>query len=176
MDESAALKWVQDEYGVSPKKTKDPIYGDLVNVYEWYKDDGTYGHLYFHDEHIIRMSLEGIKHGPTFGQVVEELGPPEAFGEYVTRVEDTVYSFSLGYPAWGFSVSGMDSTRGYVEEVVLSKDMRVDLVVCHAPGPREEVLREAYLLDVLYPESEDSEWQEPTPWPGFGTPIRLDEP
>ncbi len=169
-DEEFLIQWVQENYGVSPWKlgeTKES--GKVVTVHAWMKD-GTYGTAWLNDGHLAVISMMDIQNGPTFGQVVDTVGPPDAVDSYVTRQEDTVYTIELHYPTLGFIAVESGWKRGYVTSLTLERHMRVNEIYCHMPGSMQEVLQEAF---VIPPENVPIALQRRIPWPGFGTSIPL---
>ena len=172
MDEATLIPWVEEHYGVTPSKMGERTNAGVVVVhYTWLKGK-TRGYATLHDGSLVSIRLEDVQNGPTFGQVVETLGPPKTLSTSATGWEGTVYTLGLEYPELGFSVKKQGWLWGYVNQVTLSEDTQVNTIRCYAPGSLEEVLQEINMtppeiitdtLRLYYP-----------PWPGFGASVTLE--
>ena len=167
MDEKTFVEWIQGKYGVSPSRRAERTEnGKQVVPYEW-TAGSIYGNAWFHDGRLAWLLLDDFPNGPTFGQTVGELGPPEKLYRYSTGWENTVYSIVLEYPTLGFSVGNSGTLLGSVKEVTLSENLRVNYTICYGPGSLEDVLREVLLASPAH-------LKRLMDWPGFGVSVPLE--
>jgi hypothetical protein len=170
MDKAALIQWIQEEYGVAPTQMGNEVRsGKAVELYAWTKDE-TDRYAWLQDGRLVWLSIERLN-GPTFGQVVDALGFPEAVSRDGTGWENTVYRIGLEYPGLGFSVAESGVLAGYVSEITLVRDMHVNTVDCYAPGSMEDVLKNAYLIP---PENVPAALSHRLPWTGFGGSVSLE--
>ena len=172
MDEATLIPWVEEHYGVTPSKMGERVEaGVVVPIYTWLKGK-TRGSAMLHDGSLVKIWLEDVQNGPTFGQVVETLGPPKTLYRSATGWEGTMYTLGLEYPELGFSVKKHDWLWGYVNQVTLSEDIQVNAISCYAPGSLEEIMQE---INMAHPEviTDALRFYYP-PWPGFGASVTLE--
>ena len=176
MDEEDVRQWIEEKYNSVPVKSQKVTNGESIVIYIW-QYDGIAGNAYLRDGRLFRISLHEVENGPTFGQVVAGLGPPEMVDRYAGMYEPMLYTVDLDYPALGVSVgaSGMEERNKLMHEgglaAPLTEDMQVDYVECYTPGSMEDVLREVFFLP---PEYVSYHMQRRIPWPGFGDLVPLD--
>jgi len=174
MNEDDVIEWVVEEFGRSPRQVQHTR-GASVAIYGWHvwgMDDSAY----LHEGYLVRVTLDDIEGGPTFGEIVAGSGAPEMVFAYNGGVEQVLYSVGLRYPARGVTVY----TSGYADPLdlrhdgelllELTEDMPVDRIDCYLPGRMEDVLRDSYLLDA---DGVEYNMACTVPWPGFGELVRL---
>jgi len=171
MDEESLIQWVWEKHGVVPSELgqQEEDRAEVV-LYGWRKGE-TYRTARLHGGRPVWISMTDIRDGPTFGQVLETLGPPEAVYTYATVYDGTSYGVILEYPAQGLSLGRKQFTRLVLTEVVLSERTQVNTVDCYTPGSLEVVLHQAFGIPA---ENVPIALQQHKPWPGFGAEVSLD--
>jgi len=169
MDETALVQWAQEKQGVTPSRMETETLGKLVVDYSWMKKDVSW-HARLYNNELVMLAVDNADDLPTFGQIVDKIGPPKAVGEYVVTYERTMYEIILHYPHLGFSVMAVELTSGHPKEVVLTKRMQVEIVYCYKPGSMESVFEDAYLIP---PDEIPHSLEGLLPWPGFGGKVPL---
>jgi hypothetical protein len=176
IDEEDVRHWIEEEYSCAPAESEEVIGGEFIVIYIW-EHDGITANAYLRDGRLFRISLHDVENGPTFGQVVAGLGPPEMVDRRAGMYEPVLYTVSLDYPALGVSVgaSGLEKRNRLMHEdrlaTPLTQDMVVDHIECYTPGSMEDILREVFSLP---PEYVAYHIQRRIPWPGFGALVPLE--
>ena len=186
MSESEVVEWITTQNGRIFAPLTSGLYPEQKNqgvvAYGWMRPDqtGTNNNtVYTRNGKLLRISFKGIKNGPTFGDVVADLGAPDKLYRTARLYEKALYSIGLEYYTLGITVY---SDRLVEVGTVLkdgklilpfSADMPVQSVECYKGGSMIQVLHEVFF------ESEES--ITPTlsslmPWPGFVPVIPYDNP
>jgi len=186
MNDETVRQWIEENHGVARTVMLDAVLlpetdRSSITTYGWIEEDET-GIAYLRDGRLFRISMQGIKDGPTFDQVVAGLGAPEMIGHGVAMYGGhEVLFLELDYLELGISVeawremTAQELSRPYGERaVVLRKDMQVSSVSCYLPHlSLEEVLRDVFFVR---PESLSHEMNRRVTWPGFESQVPLAVP
>ncbi len=181
MDDGSVRNWIEEKYGSYRTIGLDAVlaYGeqelDSVKGYIWGDINDFYVDVYLRRGILIRVSLNNIEEGLTFGQVVDDMGPPDWVHLDAVIRHDVLYHFQLDYPRLGFSVGAEDfkstkilSNNDYGIE--LDRDMSIDTIECYSPNPMEIVLKN----DFIEPKDNVSFLMESrSKWSGFETYIPI---
>ena len=177
MNEEEVRQWMEETKGAFRTANLDkflpPDQRGTVVAYAWFN-----GKAYLRDGHLFRVSRE-TRNGPTLGQVVAGLGPPEMIARgFATYGGHVVAFLHLEYLALGVSVetwydmTPQERSLPHAEwKVALKKDMRVSSIDCYLPGlSLEEMLHEVFFVrSEIIPH----EVNRRMPWPGFGAQIPI---
>ena len=121
------------------------------------------------DGKVLRIEV-GLDRGPTLGQMVERLGPPERVYAHVRCTEFWGYLVVFDYPARGLTLWS-ESYPVNLEDVVAAKgmgvlreDMRVTRATYYAPTTLRSALADVFLYDLEGVEGLIGDLRE---WQGF---------
>jgi hypothetical protein len=177
MDIIEVQRWVKDKYGsFTPYKDPrvNPAEQQAITAYTLGEANSEYGAAFLRNGYLMRVSMENIKNGVTFGQVVDRLGSPEYFHFDSQWYEKVLYDIYLDYPNLGITVgtTQLQDPRqllhGNKYEFLINKNFHIDQIDCYVPNELELVLQETY----FYPSNRISTvMQAFLSWPGFGTYI-----
>ena len=155
MNEEEVRRWMEETYGMAERIVNldeflPPDQRGTVVAYAWFKGDGN-GEAYLRDGRLFRVSRE-TRDGPTLGQVVAGLGPPEMIARSAGMYGEVVVV--LAYLKLGVSVetwylmSPRELSRSSKEwTVTLSEKLRVSEIHCYLPGlSLEAILQEIFLF------------------------------
>jgi hypothetical protein len=176
MDEEDVRRWIEEEYDHIPTRSQRTTNGETVVIYIW-EYDGITGNAYLRGGSLFRISLLNVENGPTFGQVVAGLGPPEMIDRSAGTHEPLLYKVALDYPTLGVSVSTHNTEKRskllYEGELAapLTRDLQVDYVHCYTPDSMEQILHEVFLVSH---ENVPYHMRRRLPWPGFGALVSLE--
>jgi hypothetical protein len=169
-DEPAVRAWMQAKRRISdPSKwvrSTRTLGEDTFIEYGWPEEFG--GILARLKNGRLSALLKSDTWGPTFGELVDAVGPPEWVYPYIIRCngsKDCAYGIYLDYPGLGMSVRSDRFGDLPGRTFALDRNLRVKTVECYVSGTMEEVLRNAYQLP---PDYVLRDMQARVPWSGFG--------
>jgi hypothetical protein len=155
MSAEEVRRWMEETYGMAERIVNldeflPPDQRGTVVAYAWLKGEEN-GEAYLRDGRLFRVSRE-TRNGPTLGQVVAGLGPPEMIARSVGMHGEVVVE--LAYLKLGVSVrvwhlmSPRELSHSPKEwAITLSEKFRVSEIHCYLPGlSLEAMLREIFLF------------------------------
>jgi hypothetical protein len=178
LDEQAVLQWIQSKnahpFRVPISNLPDEIKTDQIQAFGWTQsaDTQTVRVAYLRNGQLVRVSIQDLQDGPTFGQVVAGLGSPDTVYRSMLEYEQVLYTMGLDYPAFGILVytSGHENRRTLMHDdqlaVHLVPTSRVTRIECYEPQPTQDALQQIFFLSH---ESVLLEMQRRITWPGFDT-------
>jgi hypothetical protein len=182
MNAEEVRRWMEETYGMAERIVNldeflPPDQRGTVVAYAWLKGEEN-GEAYLRDGRLFRVSRE-TRNGPTLGQVVAGLGPPEmiargcaTYGGHVVALLQLEYlALGVSLETW-YEMTPQELSFPYAKwNVSLKKHMRVSSIDCYLPGlSLEEILHEVFFLrSEIIPR----EVNKRMPWPGFGAQIPL---